>query len=65
MGRLLHLLLLSFQFGQSLVICYFLHQAPNLGSEVQLYLIQGSVCVFYCVVEQGRLGIGSRSVRGH
>lgn len=58
---LLYLLPLSLQLGQSLVICYLLHQAPHLCPKVQLHLIQGGVCVFHCVMKQGRLGTGSLS----
>ena len=59
-GSLLHLQPLSLQLGQSLVICYLLHQAPHLCPEVQLHLIQGGVCVLHCVMEQRCLGTGFR-----
>lgn len=60
-GCPLHLQPLSLQLGQRLVVCYLLHQTPHLLPEVQLHLLQGGVCIFHRVVEQGRLGTGFHS----
>lgn len=55
---LLHLQPLSLHLGQSLIICYFLHQTPDLGPKVLLHLVKGGVCILHCVMEQGCLETG-------